>query len=382
MLRGMVIALWLLVGSICWAQPPRLPVAPPAEAGLNAEKLAAIDGLVDAALANKQMPGCVVLVGSQGKIAWLKAYGERTAGTPMTTDTLFDLASLTKPIATGTAVMKLIEENKIELQQPVAKYLPEFAQNGKDKITIEHLLTHQGGLIADNALGDYQKGIETAWERIFALKPLAEPGERFIYSDVGFEVLGKLVERVSGQTLNDFTKTQIFQPLGMAETGYLPPAELHARAAPTQKRNDRWMQGEVHDPRAYLLGGVAGHAGLFSTAEDLAVYAQMLVRQGEYAGVRVLEAKTIDEMFRARPVPGGNKRALSWDARSGFSSNRGQGMSDSAVGHGGFTGTVIWIDPELDLFYILLSNRVHPDGKGGVNKLGGEIGTVVVQSKL
>src|SRR5690606_22140676 len=137
MLRGTVIALLLLTGSIGWAQPPRLPVTPPAEAGLDAEKLAKIDSLVAAALANKQMPGCVVLVGSQGKIAWLKAYGERTAGTPMTTDTLFDLASLTKPIATGTAVMKLIEENKVELSQPVAKYLPEFAQNGKDKITVE-----------------------------------------------------------------------------------------------------------------------------------------------------------------------------------------------------------------------------------------------------
>lgn len=360
-----------------FAAPPQLPRVAPAEAGLDAEKLGEIRSIIERGLANKQMPGCVLLVARHGKIALLEAYGNKTDGQKMTTDTVFDLASLTKPIATATAVMKLVEDGKIELNKPVAQYLPEFAASGKESITVEHLLTHQGGLIADNALKDYQEGIDTAWQKLFALRPLAPPGERFIYSDVGFEVLGKLVEKTSGSTLDVYVREQLFAPLGMTETGYLPGEALRQRAAPTQKRNDQWMQGEVHDPRAHLLGGVAGHAGLFSTASDLAIYAQMLLGRGQYADVRVLKSETVDEMFRRREVPGKQFRALGWDARSGFSSNRGDGLSDRAVGHGGFTGTVIWIDPELDLFYIFLSNRVHPDGKGSVNKLAGELGTII-----
>jgi CubicO group peptidase (beta-lactamase class C family) len=193
-------------------------------------------------------------------------------------------------------------------------------------------------------------------------------------------VLGKIVEEVSGQDLNAFTREQFYAPLGLAETSYLPGDKLKQRAAPTQKRGDAWMQGEVHDPRAFLLDGVAGHAGLFSTAEELAVYAQMMLGEGQYAGVRVLDAKTVAEMTKPRTIAGGGQRALGWDVRTGFSSNRGAGLSDRAFGHGGFTGTVLWIDPQLDLFYIFLSNRVHPDGKGNVNRLAGEIGTAVVQA--
>jgi CubicO group peptidase (beta-lactamase class C family) len=166
----------------------------------------------------------------------------------------------------------------------------------------------------------------------------------------------------------------------MKETTFLPGEGLKVRAAPTQKRKDAWMQGEVHDPRSYELGGIAGHAGLFSTAHDLAMYAQMLLGRGEYAGYRLLKPETIAEFTKARTISGGVRRAPGWDVKSGFSSNRGQGLSDRAFGHGGFTGTVIWIDPELDLFYIFLSNRVHPDGKGNVNRLAGEIGTVVAES--
>lgn len=373
---GLVLGIGAPANDAC-AAPPKLPVVPPQEAGLDAEKLAQIDAIVARGLEQKQMPGCVVLVGRSGKVAWLKAYGEKQEGVPMTADTVFDLASLTKPIATATAVMKLVEEGKLDVSAPVARYLPEFAANGKENITLAHLLTHQGGLIADNALRDYQDGADKAWERIFALKPLAAPEERFIYSDVGFEVLGKIVERTSGQDLNQFTRQAIFEPLGMDATTYLPGEALRQRAAPTQRRNDAWMQGEVHDPRAYLLGGIAGHAGLFSTAEDLAVYAQMLLGKGEYGGVRVLKDETVAMMIEPRRVAGGGRRSYGWDVRTGYSSNRGQGLSDRAFGHGGFTGTVLWIDPQLDLFYVFLSNRVHPDGKGSVNRLAGEIGTVV-----
>ncbi|HTN77694.1 MAG TPA: serine hydrolase [Pirellulaceae bacterium] len=385
-MRVMQLAVALVVAlgtSNAWSAPPRLTIAAPGDLGLDAAKLQQIDTIVAQGLANKQMPGCVVLVGHQGKIAWLKAYGDKRLEPQreaMTTDTVFDLASLTKPIATATSAMKLTEDGKIKLAEQAATYLPEFGTRGKEKITVEQLFTHQGGLIADNALSDYLDGPEKAWERIFALKLASEPGTKFVYSDVSFEVLGKIVERVSGQNLNEFSRDKLFAPLGMTETAYLPSEKLKARAAPTQQRNEQWMQGEVHDPRAYHLGGVAGHAGLFSTAEDLAVYAQMLLNRGEYGGVRVLKAETVDAMFTAREVAGGGRRALGWDVRTGFSSNRGQGLSDRAVGHGGFTGTVLWIDPELDLFYIFLSNRVHPNGKGNVNKLAGEIGTAVAGS--
>ncbi|MCH8828411.1 MAG: serine hydrolase, partial [Planctomycetes bacterium] len=186
--------------------------------------------------------------------------------------------------------------------------------NGKDKITGLQLLTHQGGLIPDNPIRDYQQGRDEAMKRVLAVKPVAAPGERFIYSDVGFIVLAELVRRVTGKNVHQFSQTRIFKPLGMTETGYLPAADLRKRAAVTQQRDGRWMQGEVHDPRAHRLGGIAGHAGLFSTANDLAVYAQMMLGGGTYRGVRILKPKTVELMTRPVKVPSG-LRALGWDSR-------------------------------------------------------------------
>jgi uncharacterized protein YbbC (DUF1343 family) len=293
----------------------------------------------------------------------------------MTTDTVFDLASLTKPIATATSVMYLVAAGRIQLDDAVAKHVPEFAPNGKQDVTIRQLLTHQGGLTPDNALRDYQNGTEQAWQRIWALPLIADAGSRFIYSDVGFIVLGELIHRVSGMPLDQFTRQHVFGPLGMSETGFLPDEALRQRAAATEQRDGRWMCGEVHDPRAYLLDGVAGHAGLFSTAEDLAVYGQMLVQGGRYAGVQILSDEIVAQMTTPHPV-GGGVRGLGWDMRTGYSSNRGDLLSPRAVGHGGFTGTGIWIDPQLELVVVFLSNRLHPDGKGSVNPLIGRIGTV------
>jgi CubicO group peptidase (beta-lactamase class C family) len=226
---------------------------------------------------------------------------------------------------------------------------------------------------------DYADGPRVAFERICELKPLAEPGQKFVYSDVGFIVLGEVVRRVSGKNVHEFSQENLFRPLGMTETGYLPAEELRRRAAPTEKRDGQWLRGEVHDPRAFKLEGIAGHAGLFSTAEDLAVYAQMLLDRGEYAGVRVLKPETVELMTSPHTVPGG-VRALGWDMRTRYSSNRGESFSPRAFGHGGFTGTTLWIDPELDLFVIFLSNRVHPDGKGLVNPLAGRIGTITADA--
>ncbi len=381
MIRQIFVALVLCVGvaSISASEPAKkLPVVGPEAAGMIPDRLKAIDRIVEEGLERKRMPGAVVVVGHQGKIVHRKAYGFREiepVQLPMTVDTVFDLASLTKPIATATSVMTLIEKGQIKLHEPVATYLPNFARNGKEKITVYHLLTHQGGLIPDNPIGDYNAGPAKAWDNICALKPAASPGERFIYSDVGFIVLGKLIEEVTGKRVHEYSQAAIYVPLGMSETGYLPREELRQRAATTQERDGHPMRGEVHDPRAFLLEGVAGHAGLFSTADDLAVYAQMMVQGGEYQGVRILKTPTAAMMTKAYNVPGG-LRGLGWDKKSSYSSNRGDLFTDAAFGHGGFTGTAIWIDPAQELFVIFLSNRVHPDGRGSVNALAGRIGTI------
>ncbi|QDU08617.1 exo-beta-N-acetylmuramidase NamZ domain-containing protein [Gimesia aquarii] len=360
------------------ADPPRLPRVKPKAVGMDARRLAMIDFVVQRGLDRKSMPGAVVLVGYQGKVVFLKAYGDRQLQperVPMTTDTVFDMASLTKPIATATSVMQLVEQGKIKLTDPVSKYIPEFAVNGKQDITVYQLLTHQGGLIPDNSIKDYRDGAKKAMERIYALKLYYKPGTRFVYTDVGFILLADIIKRVTGQSVHEYSSKNVFQPLGMNETGYLPGPKLKKRAATTQQREDRWMQGEVHDPRAYRLGGVAGHAGLFSTAEDLAVYAQAMLKGGSYAGAQILKPETVKMMTRGYPVDD-VKRGLGWDVLSRYSSNRGDFLSKQAFGHGGFTGTSIWIDPAQDLFVIFLSNRVHPDGKGSVNSLAGRIGTI------
>lgn len=369
-------------GHCAEATLPRLPQARPEAVGMNSARLAAIDQLVAEGLGKHAMPGCVVLVARQGKIVWLKAYGDRQVQperAAMTVDTCFDLASLTKPVATATSVMILWDQHKLRLEETVARYIPQFAENGKESITVEQLLTHQGGLIADNALADYAGGAEEAWRRIFALRPRNRPGKSFTYSDVGFLVLGELVHRVSGKTLDAFARERIFEPLGMKETRFLPTEPMRGRAAPTERRDGHWMQGEVHDPRAFALGGVAGHAGVFSTAEDLAVYAQMLLGSGQYHGVRILSHQAVANMTTPRSTAAG-LRGLGWDMRSSFSGNRSPEYSQRAFGHGGFTGTGLWIDPARRLTVIFLSNRLHPDGKGSVNPLIARIGTAAVES--
>jgi uncharacterized protein YbbC (DUF1343 family)/CubicO group peptidase (beta-lactamase class C family) len=360
-------------------KPTRLPEAAPAEVGLDASKLGRIDGAVQESIQQGRLPGAVVLVVRQGKIAFRKAYGLRSkqpAETRMTTDTVFDLASLTKPIATAASVMILLEEGKLSLSDRVSQYLPAFGQNGKERITIEQLLLHVSGLIADNPVADYQDGREKALEHICQLRPIEEPGAKFIYSDVNFIVLGELVERIGGQPLDAFARRHIFEPLGLRDTTFRPDKALAERAAPTQKREEHWMRGEVHDPRAYLLGGVAGHAGLFSTADDLAVFAQMILNGGSYRGQRVLSPATVRRMTVPRSVPGG-WRALGWDVQTSFSSNRGELFPPGSFGHTGFTGTSIWIDPSSQTAVIFLSNRVHPDGKGQINRLRGRVATLV-----
>lgn len=385
--------------------PKPLATVAPSAVGMSPTHLTHIDQIVEAEIAKKQLPGAVVLVGRQGKIVWRRAYGNRALEPqpePMTTDTIFDLASLTKVVATATSVMILVERGLVRLGDPVSRYIPEFGENGKKAITVEQLLIHRSGLIADNDIKDYEQGPEKAMENIWQLAPLAAAGTKFIYSDVNFIVLAELVRRVGGKPVNEFAAENIFAPLGMVDTGYKPAANLKARIAPTEKRGganaagasenaageERWMRGEVHDPRAYLLGGVAGHAGLFSTADDLATYCQMILNGGEYQGRRILSPMTVARMTEGR-ISGGNGsdgliRGLGWDLFTGFSANRGDLYPVGSFGHTGFTGTGLWLDPASETFVVFLSNRVHPklDPKqpADVGSLRGRVASVVAAS--
>jgi len=344
---------------------------------MDADRLARIDDVMRDALKQGKLPGAVVVVARQGKIVWRKPYGlraQKPAEEAMTLDTVFDLASLTKPLATAASVMVLVEQGKLRLTDRVAEHIPAFGANGKERITVEQLLLHVSGLEADNALADYADGPARALERIHQLKPKAAPGSRFTYSDVGFIVLGELVERVGGKPLDQWSREHIFAPLGLKETGFRPRAELRERSAPTEQRDGRWLRGEVHDPRAARLGGVAGDAGLFGTADEIAVLAQAFLGQGEVGGKRILSAAMVRRMTTPQQVPGG-LRALGWDVQTAFSANRGTVFGPTSYGHTGFTGTSIWIDPVSRTLVVFLSNRVHPDGKGDVKRLRGQVAT-------
>jgi uncharacterized protein YbbC (DUF1343 family) len=368
------------VSSIVAAAGVDASAVPPAKA--EAKALAAmaegIDPLVADALAQGRLPGCVVVIGRSSGIMYQKSFGSRALlpdKEAMTLDTIFDVASLTKPIATATALMVLVEQGKVDLDERAARYVPEFRPHSKNAITLRQLLTHVSGLPAETAVADFEHGRAAAMKHIMALSLKAPPGTKFVYSDVGFLVLEEVIRRVTGGDLASFTDAAIFRPLGMNDTGFRPSADARPRIAPTEKRNEVWMRGEVHDPRAYRLGGVAGHAGLFSTAKDLARFARMVLGTGALDGARVLSQETVRRMLAAHDVPGGI-RALGWDMQSTYSTNRGDALSRRAVGHGGYTGTSLWIDPQQDLFVIFLSNRVHPDGKGSINALAGAIATL------
>lgn len=355
-------------------------VVDPADCGMRSEHLRHIEREVETERQAGQFAGCVVALGRGDRVTYLRAFGDRQIEPKrqsMTVDTVFDLASLTKPVATATSIMALLEEGRLRLRDPVNQHLPEVPTDKGGEVTIEQLLTHHSGHIPDNSIKDYQHGVDEAWRRLFNLSPADPPGTRFRYSDVNFELLGKVVERVSGKPLDEYVRDRVHGPLGMIDTGFRPPAALVARCAATEPRDGKMLVGVVHDPRAAALGGVAGHAGLFSTARDLSRYAAMMLGEGQLADTRVFSPATVREMIRPREVSGA-RRGAGWDVLSPYSSNRGELMSDRAFGHGGFTGTAMWIDPGHDLFVIFLANRLHPDGKGSVNGLAGRIGSIAV----
>src|SRR5262249_27516603 len=335
-------------------------------------RLNSIDDVVAAAIQRGDCPGAVVLVLHGDEVVFLKAYGNRALQpekVPISTDTVFDMASITKPVATATSVFALVEQGKLRLSEKVATYWPEFAATKKDAVTVEHLLLHTSGLTADNALADYKEGKEAALKKIESLSLEAEPGTRFRYSDVGFIVLGSLVERVSGKPLDEFAWTHVFEPLAMADSGYRPDAKVQKRCAPTAQRDGKWLIGEVHDPRSAAMGGVAGHAGLFSTADDLARFARMLLNGGELDGKRVLSPPSVRLMTTPVPVPGG-KRSGGWDVNTSYGAPRGEFSPRGAVfGHPGSPGTSIWIAPPSQTAVIVLTNRIHISEKVQVTGL-------------
>ena len=371
-------------------------VEPPAaqRVEIDVKRLDGIQPLVNEAIAEKKLPGAVVLVGQGDRVLYQKAIGNRAVAPgvePMTLDTIFDLASLTKVVATTTSVMMLVEDGKIRLSDRVASYVPGFERYGKGEITIRHLLTHVSGLRPDVDLGDPWTGADTAIQLAIEEVPGARPGERFVYSDINFFLLGHIVHRVSGEPLEQFAMRRIFEPLGMKDTMFRPPASLQARIAPTEPCTPygwpcegpdmRMLRGIVHDPTARRMGGVAGHAGLFSTAADLSIFCRMLLAGGSHQGRRILSPLTVAKMTSPGTPPGErNVRGFGWDMDSSFSVNRGELLPLGSFGHTGFTGTSVWIDPATRLFVVFMSNRLHPDGKGDVAPLRARVSTVAASA--
>ena len=341
-------------------------------------KLANVDAVIQQAIRDGNIPGAVLVVGHDGKVVYRKAYGERELEPRrrlMTVDTIFDLASLTKVVATTTAVMQLVELGKVRLNDTLAKYIPEFAQNGKEDITIRQLLTHYSGLAPDIDLTPAFDSKEAAFRLACAEVPQLPPGSGFIYSDTNFIMLGALVEKISGEPLDVYAEKHIFQPLKMTHTRFNPPASWKPRIAPTQYDDDnRMLWGVVHDPRARRMGGVAGHAGLFSTGDDLAKFAQALLNDGD----GILSPEAVIKMTSPETPPSAPiLRGFGWDIDSPFSSNRGDFFPVGSFGHTGFTGTSIWIDPTTKSYVILLTNAVHPRGKGNAVGLRVKVATEI-----
>jgi uncharacterized protein YbbC (DUF1343 family)/CubicO group peptidase (beta-lactamase class C family) len=361
------IALFLLVSGFAPAQIQQFPE---------------VDQQIEDAVKNGLIPGAVLVVGHNGTVVYRRAYGSRALmpkREPMTLDTIFDAASLTKVIATTPCLMKLVESGKLRIDDPVTNYLPEF-QGGKSDITIRLLMTHFSGMPPDLILKPRWSGYDTGIQRALVTVPITPPGARFIYSDINFILLGEIVRRLSGETLPQFAHDAIYAPLGMKDTLFQPPAKLLSRIAPTEIDPDTGepLRGLVHDPTSRYMGGVAGHAGLFTTGDDLAKYAAMLLGAGEVNGTRVLSGAVVQRFTEpGSPADQPILRGLGWDIDSPYSSNRGDLYHIGSFGHTGYTGTSLWIDPGTNSFVILLTNVVHPHGVKSLSSLRSRVATAI-----
>jgi uncharacterized protein YbbC (DUF1343 family)/CubicO group peptidase (beta-lactamase class C family) len=366
------------------------PVAASVDVPGNAE-LCWIDDLVEEAIRENRLPGAVILVGQNERILYRKAFGHRALVPdlePMTVDTVFDLASLTKVVVTTTSIMQLVEAGRISLEDPVTVYIPPFKRHGKSGITVRHLLTHMSGLRPGINPARRWKGNHAAIEQIVDDVPVTPPGERILYSDVNFILLGEIVRRVSGMSLDQFAHEHLFKPLGMHDTMYHPGADIQSRIAPTGpcwKRarpcggpDGTMLRGLVHDPSARRMGGGPGHAGLFSTADDLSIFCRMLLGGGTSGQTQILSPATIAAMISpATPLNKGYIRGLGWSLDTTCDGTNGKRFP-LPIDHSGFTGTKLWLDPGTGLYIVFLSNRLHPDGKGDVFDLREQIITIAV----
>ncbi len=374
-----------------------LPVAKPEAVGMSSTRLASLDEIVKEAVARKDFPGAVLVIARKGKTVYRKAFGLSQLvpePRPLTADMIFDLASVTKPVATATSVMLLVERGQIRLWDRVRLYVPEFTtwygEKGRagDEARLYNLLTHTSGLPpytdakeAGKKLGDPCTTADLV--RLIAEIPKEMPvGHEFVYSCLNYITLAHIVHKVSGQALDEFAAENIFEPLGMTRTFYRPPADLVDQCVPTEVIDGKPLRGVVHDPLARLQGGVSGNAGLFSTADDLALFAQMLLGRGELNGVRILSPLTVERMTEIYPWVGRSGRGLGWDIDTDYATVRGDLFGLRSYGHSGYTGTSIWIDPETQTTVVFLTNRVHPDDKGEIIALRSKVANVVAAAIL
>lgn len=352
------------------------------------DKLSAMDAAVETAIANHKCPGGALWLERNGA-AYHKAYGNRALAPkrePMTEDTVFDMASLTKVVATTPAIMLLVERGEVALDAPVAAYIPEFTGGGKESVTVRQLLTHTSGLPPDIETKSDWRGEAAAIQKACAEKLQSKPGTVFRYSDINFLLLGEIVQRVSGMPLELFVQREIFGPLKMKNTCFLPLRHKKIkllRIAPTEVINGKPWRGVVHDPTARKMGGVAGHAGLFSTASDLARYARMMLNLGELDGVRIFKPETVRLMTSVQTPPGmAVRHGLGWDIDSPYAGPRGSLFPIGSYGHTGWTGGSLWIDPFSKTFVIFLSNRNHPTEAGSVIALRRQLGTLAAEAVI
>ncbi len=343
-----------------------------------------IDAIIEKAIQGGKCPNADLFVGRGNDVLYQKFYGKmaiKPEERPMAPGLVFDLASLTKPMATATSIMILHERGKLNVKDPIAKYMPTFAQNGKEAVTIEQCLLHIAGFVPDNPLSDFADGGNIAIERIKVAPLKNAPGTTFAYSDVGYIVLGELVRLIDGRTIDTFAQDEICKPLLMRQTSYLPTNR--ASIVPTEARDGVFTPGEVHDPRAHKMGGVAGHAGLFASADDVAKFCQMILRGGvARGGAHILKPETVAEMIKPRPAPNDQTlRTYGFDCVSPYDSPRGKAFArGKSFGHTGYTGGSIWMDPDSGVYIVLLTSRLHPDGKGDVKQLRFDVATAVAEA--
>ncbi|MFH2047968.1 MAG: serine hydrolase domain-containing protein, partial [bacterium] len=365
----------------------------PASVGMDSERLALIDDLINEEIEAQNLPGAVLIVARKGAVVIRKAYGNAQVfpdTIPMTPENIFDMASVTKPVATATSIMILAEQGRLRLMDPVTKFIPEFTPfiNGNDHpadpIRLYHLLTHTSGLppYTDVEALKTEFGSpcpDAVINTIATIEKQNPPGEHFAYSCLGFITLAEIVQRVSGMDIGEFSKANIFEPLEMHSSMFTPPRNLLLRIAPTEVHDGVPLHGFVHDPLAQLLSGLSGNAGLFSSADDMAIFAQLLLNGGIYKGIRILSPLTVKAMTTVYPGLEFAGRGLGWDVNSAYASNMGDIFPKSSYGHTGFTGTSVVIDPETETFIILLTNRVHMP-HGGVIALRSKVANMVAGS--